>query len=138
MVVDDDSDMSNIIAYVAESSGFQTSKVSGFGAFDACAEFEPDVIILDIFMPEIDGFEVLRYLGRARENPSVIIVSGKDAHFRDMAGHMCDQEGLSILASLAKPFTIEQLRTVISEAKKRHPVHAEVARAHMERLRDTA
>lgn len=124
MVVDDDEDVANLISYVATGLGFRTKIVSGVGAFIACSEFEPDVIVLDIFMPEIDGFEVLRYLGETNKDTSVVIVSGKDGIFRDMAAQMCEQQGIHMVANIAKPFTITHLRAVLSQAKKYHQVHA--------------
>ncbi len=126
MVVDDDDDVANIICRVAEHLDFNVQTASGVGAFDACALFEPDVIVVDIFMPEIDGFEVLRYLGQSHKHTSVIVVSGKGVSFRDMATHMCEQHGLHVLANVAKPFTIPKLKAVLEDAKKRHPLHLKI------------
>ena len=123
MVVDDDDDVANVVCHVAKSLDFNVETATGVGAFDACALFEPDVIVLDIFMPEIDGFEVLRYLGQAHKRTSIIIASGKDDAFRDMAVRMCEQHGLTVLANLAKPFTISRLTAVLEEARNRHPLH---------------
>ena len=123
MVVDDDDDVARLVCRAAESLGFSTQTVSGIAAFDAFVNFEPDVVVVDIFMPEIDGFEILHYLGQTHKGASVVIVSGKGISFRAMAEHMCEQEGLHILANVAKPFSIERLHSIISEAKKLHPIH---------------
>ncbi|NBX04179.1 MAG: response regulator [Alphaproteobacteria bacterium] len=139
IVVDDDDDVANVVCHVAERLDFDVQTASGLGAFDACALFEPDVIVLDIFMPEIDGFEVLRYLGQDHKHTSVIIASGKGGAFRDMAARMCEQHGLFILANLAKPFTIAGLQAALLEAKKRHPMHAKLrSSSHVNILQDSA
>ncbi len=123
MVVDDDDNIAQLVCRAAENLGFSTQAASGNGAFDACTAFDPDVIVVDIFMPEIDGFEVLHYLGQTHKDTSIVIVSGKDVSFRAMAERICEQEGLHIVANIAKPFSIERLHSVIAEAKKRHPIH---------------
>jgi CheY-like chemotaxis protein len=138
MVVDDDADVADIIGHVGQGLGFDTKAVSGVMAFSACTVFQPDVIVLDIFMPEIDGFEVLRYLGQAHRRTSVIIVSGKSNSFRDMAVRMGEQHGLTILANVAKPFTIARLHAVLTAAKKRHPTHFQIPLSSAERLLTSA
>lgn len=138
LVVDDDDDVAAIVCRVAEHVGFKTKKISGARAFSACAAFEPDVIVLDIFMPEIDGFEVLRYLGQAQRRSSIVIASGKGAPFRDMAARMCEQAGLPIIGNIAKPFTVDVLKQVLGEAKKRHPIHLQGALPKTPSLQDSA
>ena len=118
MVVDDDIDVAALICHVARGCGFQTEMADGIRAFEICASFEPDVIVLDIFMPEIDGFEVLRYLGQTHKSTSVVIISGKGVAFRDMAARMCEQHGINMLANLAKPFTIQQLNAALMAVRR--------------------
>lgn len=50
----------------------------GASALDATARLDPDVMVLDIGMPDLDGFEVARRLGQARERPHIVFMSVHD------------------------------------------------------------
>ncbi len=68
LVVDDDVDFARMVQdYLSLKAGFEVEIAeSGFAAGFAVARFRPSVVLLDIQMPDLDGFEVLR---RMRENP---------------------------------------------------------------------
>lgn len=60
MIVDDDETMVNLLSTVLEFEGFKTRKaISGKDALQAISEDHPRLILLDIMMPGMDGFEVL-------------------------------------------------------------------------------
>ena len=63
LVVDDDHDILDLLEYNLDQEGFKVKTVdSGSDAVDACIAFEPDLIILDIMMPDINGIEVCRQI----------------------------------------------------------------------------
>src|SRR5215470_18643613 len=68
LIVDDDPDIQRLVTYNLSQAGFQvTTASSGRTALETVQEHPPDLIILDIMMPDIDGMEVCRTL-RQREN----------------------------------------------------------------------
>jgi two-component system phosphate regulon response regulator PhoB len=68
LIVDDDPDIQRLVSYNLSQAGFQvTTASSGRTALDTVQKHPPDLIILDIMMPDIDGMEVCRTL-RQREN----------------------------------------------------------------------
>ncbi len=80
MIADDDPDMLRVTALVLESVGFQTSAArDGIEALAKVEAEEPDLLILDLLMPELDGFEVLKRLGErkrtGRGQTPVLVVS---------------------------------------------------------------
>jgi len=107
MVVDDEQDMVDLIKTTLEAKGFGVqSAYNGQEAFNLLGEQKPDLIILDIFMPQMDGLEVLV---RLRENPGtasipVILLTTK-MEYKDIL------EGYQIGANyyIPKPFTKNQL-----------------------------
>ena len=67
LIVDDDATMVNLLSTILEIDGFETQKaLSGKEAFEILTEGLPDLVLLDIMMPEMDGFEVL---ARLRSDP---------------------------------------------------------------------
>src|SRR5215470_6713291 len=68
LIVDDDPDIQRLVTYNLSQAGFQvTTASSGRTALETVQEHPPDLIILDIMMPDIDGMEVCRTL-RQRES----------------------------------------------------------------------
>src|SRR6516162_7778768 len=68
LIVDDDPDIQRLVSYNLSQAGFQvTTASSGRTALDSVQKQPPDLIILDIMMPDVDGMEVCRTL-RQREN----------------------------------------------------------------------
>ncbi|MEE8114431.1 MAG: response regulator [Nitrososphaerales archaeon] len=107
MVVDDEQDMVDLIKTTLEAKGYGVQPAyNGQEAFNLLGEQKPDLIILDIFMPQMDGLEVLV---RLRENPGtasipVILLTTK-MEYKDIL------EGYQIGANyyIPKPFTKNQL-----------------------------
>ena len=67
-VVEDDRDLSNLLRYVLEQEGFEfVGTHDGVGAQDFCQREQPDLIVLDVMLPGVDGFSICRQL---REDPS--------------------------------------------------------------------
>jgi two-component system response regulator CpxR len=95
-------DMGSAVAYDGES------------ALNLIAEDEPEVMILDLKMPGIDGIEVLRQVKKTRPQVEVIILTGH--------GSEADREtcmGLGAFAYLHKPVDIEVLSNKLKEANEK-------------------
>jgi two-component system OmpR family response regulator len=72
LVVDDEPNIVFLVESALDLAGYETSRATtGREALDAVKEFRPDVIVLDVMLPDIDGFTVLR---RLRERPSTVPV----------------------------------------------------------------
>ena len=69
-------------ALLAEHADMQLIAEAGDGAaaLDACAEHTPDVVLLDIAMPGIDGLEAARHLATFDPRPAVVFCTAYDAH----------------------------------------------------------
>lgn len=108
LVVDDDTMIQRTLKLHLEQEGHRVSLASN--GRQAVARLEgdcPDIIILDLFMPEMDGFETLRQVNGRAIRARVLAISGggSSVHcdFLDMASHFGAD------AVLKKPFTAAQL-----------------------------
>jgi CheY-like chemotaxis protein len=107
MVVDDNPDIVTIVKTILEGKGYGVqSAYSGAEVFNLLAEQKPDLIVLDIMMPQMDGLEVLT---RLKGEPStatipVILLTAK-VQYEDVLG------GYKMGADyyITKPFTSTQL-----------------------------
>jgi CheY-like chemotaxis protein len=104
LVVDDDAAIRGFIAEALGGEGYQVMEAAdGQGALDAVEITTPDLILLDVQMPGIDGWDVLRHL-RAKAGPHQPIVV--------MTGQYSGQEralGTGAQGYLAKPFDLDDL-----------------------------
>jgi two-component system response regulator VicR len=115
MVVDDDKAIIELLETMLSSEGFCSTSVSrSVDALDHIRREMPDVILLDLMMPKVDGWQVLAALKKdaeLRHIPVVVVTARVDA--------MADSsnELLSDLAGfLLKPFDIEELMLAIQKA----------------------
>ncbi len=68
LVVDDERDTNDILASLVQAQGFEPIQVfSGEQTLAVIAERQPDLILLDVMLPDMDGFELCDRLKRSRE-----------------------------------------------------------------------
>jgi DNA-binding NarL/FixJ family response regulator len=81
LIVDDHEAFRAFARTLLASDGFQVAgdAADGESALSAVAELHPDVVLLDVNLPGIDGFEVARRLSAGPHAPEVILISTRDA-----------------------------------------------------------
>ena len=103
LIVDDEEDVLDLLQLVFETSGFAVRRASsGKTAVSSAWEEPPDVVLLDVMMPEMDGWQVLRTLkGDERtRNVPVVMLSARAERRDKMIGLQEGAEGY-----IAKPFS---------------------------------
>jgi two-component system, OmpR family, alkaline phosphatase synthesis response regulator PhoP len=107
MVVDDNPDIITIVKTILEGKGYQVlSASSGQELLNLLTDRKPDLIILDIMMPEMDGLEVLGRLKAVTDTASIpVILLTAKVQYEDVLG------GYKLGADyyITKPFTSTQL-----------------------------
>jgi CheY-like chemotaxis protein len=108
LVVDDDREMVELIQLFLNNAGYETlAAYSGEGALEQAFQEKPDLILLDIMMPKIDGWEVFRRIKNdpvAGEIP-IIFLTARTQNIDRMIG-------LSVMKAsgyLTKPFSKKEL-----------------------------
>jgi DNA-binding NarL/FixJ family response regulator len=81
LIVDDHPSFRQSARLLLESDGWQVvgEAADGRSALDAARELSPDMVLLDVQLPDIDGFEVSRRLTAQQPAPSVVMTSSRDA-----------------------------------------------------------
>ena len=112
LVVDDEEKIIKLLKVNLSIDGYQVVTASdGTSAMESFVNCPPDLVIMDIMMPKIDGFQVLDLL-RRRSNVPVIITTAK----WDMT--LLDPVGLSADSYLKKPFSINELTSLVKTKLK--------------------
>jgi two-component system, OmpR family, response regulator VicR len=80
LLVDDEKGTTNLLEEVLRREGFQSIRIASDGqkAIDVCREFMPHVIVLDIMLPDLDGFEVCRQIRQFSQSPILFLSSRSD------------------------------------------------------------
>lgn len=119
IIVDDHIDLVTMLKSILVAEGYSVlSAYSGFDLFKLLEHRIPDLILLDIMMPEMDGFEVLQ---RLKDNPvtssiPVIFLTAKIASEDISRGY-----GLGADHYITKPFTRVQLKSAIESLLAKIP-----------------
>lgn len=114
LIVDDERDFSDMVRdYLTMKGEFDVEVAdSGFAAGYTVARFKPDLILMDIMMPDMDGFEVLRMLRAGRDThhiPIVACTAYRDATVEKRI-HEEDFDGF-----IQKPLKLDELMGLIDE-----------------------
>ena len=82
LVVDDHPSFRKTARALLESEGFEVvgEAADGASAIEAVRALRPDVVLLDVYLPDIDGFEVVAALSRNGPLPKIVLTSSHDVH----------------------------------------------------------
>ncbi|MGG3569870.1 response regulator [Priestia megaterium] len=111
LIVDDQYGIRILLTEVLQKEGYTTFQAAnGFQAIDITKEQAPDLVLLDMKTPGMDGIEILKRLKQHDETIKVIIMTAYGE--LDMIQEAKD---LGALTHFAKPFDIDEIRKVVRE-----------------------
>jgi two-component system response regulator AlgR len=114
LVVDDEPlARERLAALLAEIGGVEVAGEAGngFDALESAERLRPDLVLLDIRMPVMDGLEAARHLGALESPPAVIFCSA----YQD---HALEAFEANAIDYLVKPIRVERLRAAIAKAQR--------------------
>ena len=133
LIVDDERDTNDLLAGLVQARGFEPIQVfSGGPVLDLVQHRAPDLILLDLMMPDLDGFSVCEKLKRNRDTnliPIIMVTALNDADHR--------AQGIRVGANgyLPKPFTPDSLFQAIDSAlawRTEHENHGTTGEIHFD------
>lgn len=124
LVVDDEDNVSFLISSALKLAGYETmAAATGTGAVEEAARFSPHLVVLDVGLPDIDGFEVLRRLRVGGSSVPVLFVTARQSttdRVRGLTGGGDDY--------IVKPFELEELVARVQAVLRRAGHHQQSSR----------
>ncbi len=118
LIVDDAAFMRTMLRKVLTDEGFEcVEAANGHEALARYAEGRPDVVTLDITMPEMDGLEVLKALRKADETARVVMCSAMGQETL-----ILDAIRAGAVDFIVKPFKADRVRAAMAKAMTKAPV----------------
>ncbi len=114
LVVDDEPEFGEFVRKVAAGAGFEVEVTSDAAAFKKVYDaFDPTVIVLDVVMPEVDGMELVQWLAERKSTVHLIVVTGYNPKYSELARKLGEARGLRSVTNLAKPVALSKLRAAL-------------------------
>jgi two-component system OmpR family response regulator len=138
LVVDDEDSITQLLSTALRYEGFEVeTSATGRGGLSAAESFRPDLVLLDVMLPDLDGFEVQRRLpnGANGRLPVIFLTARRDTDDR--------VRGLTVGADdyITKPFSLEEViarvRAVLRRTKGEERNGKQLAYADLELDEDT-
>ncbi|MGH9247145.1 MAG: response regulator transcription factor [Acidimicrobiales bacterium] len=115
LLVDDEDNLRSMLDAALRHLGFEVHPVAnGRDALDAVPSLRPDLVVLDVMLPDLDGFEVCRRLRTAGDRTPVLFLTARDATDDKVRGLTLGGDDY-----LAKPFSLEELVARINAVLRR-------------------
>lgn len=118
LLIDDEPVLAEFVAQAARDSGFEPTLTSDNRVFrDSFVNERPDMVCLDLGMPDMDGVELLRFLADQGYTAPVLIISGFDRRVLETAFRLGEALGLNMAGPLGKPVRFEEIEGLLNELK---------------------
>ena len=120
LIVDDDVHIAELISLYMEKEGYETYEVhSGNDVMEAFKKFDPHIVLLDIMLPSVDGYQVCRQI-RQLSNTPIIMLTAKGETFDKVLGLEMGADDY-----IVKPFDSKELVARVKAVLRRYDIKRE-------------
>jgi DNA-binding response OmpR family regulator len=118
LLIDDEPALAAFVAKAADMCGFVPIIAQQDQEFrDSFHDQQPQMVVLDLGMPGMDGVELLRFLAEEDYEDPVLIISGFDRRILDSAFRLGSALGLQMVGPLEKPARLEELEEILNRLR---------------------
>src|ERR1700744_4938996 len=114
LVIDDNRDICEFISAAADHLGWECETTSTAQKFLDALKPDTTLILLDLMMPEMDGIELLRLLGKQKCRAGIVLMSGIGKRVMETADELAKVLDLYVVGHLRKPFELAELEAVMA------------------------
>lgn len=117
LVIDDERDFAEYVGEIGEDMGFEVKVTDNAIDFmKAYREFSPTSIVVDMVMPGVDGVELIGWLAQQTCTANILIVTGYNPRYAELAENLGGAKGLAKIKSYTKPMKLADLRQALSDS----------------------
>ena len=110
LVIDDDDELAEVVRQVLRDSGYAVATARhGAAALEMVRDTSPDVILLDLTMPIMDGWSFVSQYRRSAKHGARIVLLTANSHAPDIA------QSLGADGFIAKPFALDDLMKIVAQ-----------------------
>jgi len=119
LVVDDDLQLTRLVKTMFEQLGEQAIDCAGGGreGLQRLGEDDYGLVLLDLNMPALNGVDFVVEMGHKKPGIPCIFITAAVDEMAEAAMNVARQTGVNMLGTLHKPFTLEQLETMLQQAQ---------------------
>ncbi len=121
LVIDDNVQFGRVLSRICASMGHTvTQAAEPWEIFALYGQQRPDIIFLDIFMPEFNGVDVARWLSDKHFDGKLVFMTGYHPTFLKAARSSVEREIDAEVATLEKPARVEQILRIVNGPQSVH------------------
>jgi DNA-binding response OmpR family regulator len=119
LIIDDDKEILEMYKYKFEKEGFEVkTEENGLMGVTSAVEFKPDVVLMDLMMPQMDGFESIHAF---RENTdmdvAIVVLSNLSQNDKKKYAEECGADGYLVKADYTPAEIVERVQEILNEKK---------------------
>ncbi len=109
LIIDDNPEICRLLRRVSEGMGYEAYILDNPLDFEPAYQgFEPNLIALDLQMPQLDGIEILRLLSSLESESAIVLMSGVQTRVLQTAERLACSLGLNIVGAVRKPIDLDE------------------------------
>ena len=118
LLIDDEPALAAFVAKAADLCGYEPVIAEQDQQFrDSFLASRPQMVVLDLGMPGMDGVELLRFIAEEGFQDPVLIISGFDRRVLESAFRLGEALGLQMVGPLEKPARLEELEEILTKVR---------------------
>jgi len=118
LLIDDEPALAAFVAKAADMCGFEPVIAEHDQQFrDSFRDSRPQMVVLDLGMPGMDGVQLLRFIADEEFKDPVLIISGFDRRVLESAFRLGEAMGLQMVGPLEKPARLEELEEILTKVR---------------------